>query len=438
MESSRALSMPPRWEPAAEPKHPHAGSAERRLAYVLIAASAAPLPFQPVPWGFTLFPFALVLFPLLSLWLAERSVRGTVGHPAAVRIDGVLVAMLLLAFSLAVSATASGGGWRPFFLWLYLSALYAFARYRLPRLIPVERLAQLLIALIVVMAGICAVQFLTLSTFGALATYFPGGEAQNARVLGVNGLKRVQGPFYGTNILAQWLTFASLWLIAATRAIRVRGVFVAMVLSSGMVLLTFSRGSWLIVPLATASLVALLYRTGLLPASRIPVLVLVSLLVLGLGAQFAPASWFERFRADRGSTRERNDAMRAGVAVIHARPAFGSGYGRFVDVAFDLGYVADLRPHNVFVQVFAEHGVLPLATYALLLGAIFREARRRSKCIDATRALGLAVLVAVIVWIAFMLFYETANDYAVTPIIFLLFGYSLASPLYGEDASTAP
>jgi len=62
---------------------------------------------------------------------------------------------------------------------------------------------------------ISLVQFITDSAWGAVAQYFSGGTVQNSQVWDVGqGLKRVQGTFYGVNILGMWVTVVALFIFA--------------------------------------------------------------------------------------------------------------------------------------------------------------------------------------------------------------------------------
>ena len=143
---------------------------------------------------------------------------------------------------------------------------------------------------------------------------------------------------------------------------------------------------------------------------------------------FSPAAWTARFQNDRGSLAARTTASDAGLEVVQRASLsgvlFGVGYGQFVDQAERLGVYTPLRPHNIYLQVLAEQGVIVLVTFVWVVLALLAPQGQRL-------APGRSVLVAacgasMLAWMAFMLVYETANEYGFLPVLVFLIGYGRA------------
>jgi hypothetical protein len=207
---------------------------QRLLTYVLILSVALPLPGQfgppkPPPgsgsssWGFTVFPFSLVLIPLLIAWAVDYCSRPT-DIPAERRrgTDPVIVALLCFLGTVIASVIATRADWRHASLWLWLLALFAFARYRMPRIVGREQVAVALAWMLVGLASLSMIQLVTGRPIGAVATFFQH-EVASSQVYGGKGvgslIKRVQGTFWSTDVFAMWLLFVTLWLVGVTRTV---------------------------------------------------------------------------------------------------------------------------------------------------------------------------------------------------------------------------
>src|SRR5262245_39924962 len=207
---------------------------------------ALPLPAQfggpkPPPlansssWGFTFFPFSLVLIPLLMAWAVDYTSRPSDIEPERRRgIDPVLVAMVFLLAATTVSTVANHADYRHPSMWLWLIGLYGFARYRMPRIIGRRQFA---IALCWVLGGLALLGFVQVVTgrpVGAVATFFQH-QVRAAQVYGGKGkgglLKRVQGTFFSTDVFAMFLLFCALWLIGVSRSVKVRAVTITVVVT---------------------------------------------------------------------------------------------------------------------------------------------------------------------------------------------------------------
>ncbi len=340
---------------------------------------------------------------------------------------------LVLVFLMGLSDAIAGGSWRNVSLWTSLGLLYGFSRYRLPQLMTTAQLARCIMFLVFTIFVVCAIQYVTDSTFGALAQYFPGGVIQDSQVFDVGGgLKRVQGPFFHTNLLAQWLTYTILWLVGFTRVSASRMAAFATLSCAAMLLFTFARAGWVIAPLVVAGLAITLYRRQLLPASRLVATLMAALFGAAMIALLAPASWFARFQSDQGSSQVRSVALRTGLRLFGENPFFGIGNGNFIQRDPGFGQTATLAPHNIFVLLGSEQGIFVAAAFiALVLGIVV--AVRRSLSNDREQdPLRLAALGIILAWMGFCFFYESAIDYALAPTVVLLCTSSLG-PLWTDQ-----
>ena len=127
---------------------------QRVLTYVLILSMALPLPAQfgpPKPpqlaasssWGFTFFPFSLVLIPLMIAWAVDYCSRPTDIAPERRRgIDPVLIAMLCLFGTATVSVIANHADYRHASMWFWLVGLFAFGGQRCEALLVVGEILR--------------------------------------------------------------------------------------------------------------------------------------------------------------------------------------------------------------------------------------------------------------------------------------------------------
>src|SRR5579862_8441585 len=197
-------------------------------------------------WGITIFPFTLVLIPLMLAWLVDYCSRPS-DIPSERRrgIDPVLIAILCLIGAATVSVIANHADWRHVSMWIWLLGLFAFARYRMPQIVGRAQVAKALAWVMCLLALICAAQFVTGRPVGAIATVFQH-QVRSAQVYSGNGggglLKRVQGTFFSTDVFAMFLLFVLLWFIAVTRTVKDRLVTLVMLGCPVLIGMTFSRG----------------------------------------------------------------------------------------------------------------------------------------------------------------------------------------------------
>ncbi len=419
---------------------------QRVLTYVLILSMALPLPAQfgppkPPPlaasssWGITIFPFTLVLIPLMIAWAVDYCSRPT-DIPLERRrgVDPVLIALLFLIGTALVSVIANHADFRHVSMWVWLFGLFAFARYRMPRIIGRSQFAIALCWVMVLLALISAAQFATGRPVGAVATFFQH-QVRSAQVYSGKGggglLKRVQGTFFSTDVFAMFLLYVVLWLAAVTRTVKSRFVVYTMLGSGVLIAMTFSRGVWG-ATLVTVSLIMVVFiRRRQLKLSRLVGLGTVLVAAVAIAFILAASTIFARLNATQVSTsaQTRDTATQVAICLLEHRPWLGVGYGAMVvkqniDNCNPNGNA--IRSHNIYVQDWAEQGIFVLLSYLAVGFAMLREALHKRKVDDpGNEAMRTAVAFGILAWLIFMLVYATANDYNVMPIWILLGGYSL-------------
>jgi O-antigen ligase len=419
---------------------------QRVLTYVLILSMALPLPAQfgppkPPPlsgsssWGITVFPFTLVLIPLLIAWMMDYISRPS-EIPAERRrgTDPVLVAMILLVGAATVSVIATHADWRHVSMWVELIGLFAFARYRMPRIVGRRQVAMALAWVMCGLALVCAAQFVTGRPVGAVATLFQH-QVRSAQVYSGKGggglLKRVQGTFFSTDVFAMFLLYVLLWFVAVTRAVKSRFVVVVMLGCGILIGMTFSRGVWGATLVVVPLIMIVFIRRRELKLSRLVALSAVFVFVVAVAFVLAASTIFARLSATQVSTsaQTRDTATQVGICVLEHRPLFGVGYQAFTFHQNIYNCNPDgnaIRPHNIYVQDWAEQGIFTLVTYLAVGFAMLYEAVRRRTTDEAgNRSMRTAVAFSILAWLIFMTVYATANDYDVMPVWLLLGGYSL-------------
>jgi hypothetical protein len=420
---------------------------QRLLTYVLILSVALPLPGQfgppkPPPgsgsssWGFTIFPFSLVLIPLLIAWAVDYCSRPT-DIPADRRrgSDPVMIALLIFLGTVIASVIATHADWRHASLWFWLICLFAFARYRMPRIVGRHQVAVALAWVLVFLAGLSAIQLVTGRPIGAVATFFQH-EVRSAQVYGGKGsgalVKRVQGTFFSTDVFAMFLLYVTLWLVGVTRTVKSRFVMSMMIATGVIIMFTFSRGAWLSTLITIPAIMIVFIRRKQLAPSRLIMFATALILAIALGVLFFAATLFARLSSEQvaNSAQTRDTATQAAVCVGLRRPWFGIGYStqaiRENNIAGCNTEGNDIRAHNIYAQVFAEQGIFALLAYLAVGFMMLWEALRRRRVDDpGNRAMRTALAFSILAWLMFMTVYATANDFNVMPVWILLGGYSL-------------
>jgi hypothetical protein len=419
---------------------------QRILTYVLILSMALPLPGQFGPprapdgsgsssWGITIFPFTLVLIPLMIAWAVDYCSRPT-DIPLDRRrgTDPVLVALLCLVGAATASVIATHADWRHVSMWLWLFGLFAFARYRMPRIIGRSQVAVALCWVMVLLALISAAQFATGRPVGAVATFFQH-QVRSAQVYSGKGggslLKRAQGTFFSTDVFAMFLLYVVLWLLAVTRVFKNRFVLLSLLGSGLLIAVTFSRGVWATALLTVSLMMIVFVRRRQLALSRLVSLGVVLVVAVALAFVLASGTIFARLSNSQvaSAAATRYTATQVGVCLIEQRPFFGVGYSAMVlrqNIANCNPNGNDIRAHNIYVQEWAEQGIFTLLALLAVGLTMLREALRRRRVDDpGSQAMRTAVAFSVVAWFLFMTVYATAADYNVMPVFILLGGFGL-------------
>lgn len=419
---------------------------QRVLTYVLILSMALPLPGQfgppkPPPfsgsssWGITIFPFMLVLIPLMIAWMMDHISRpGEIPTERLRGTDPVIVAMICLVCAATVSVLATHADWRHVSMWFWLIGLFAFARYRMPRIMGRGQVAIALAWVMCLLALISAAQFVTGRPVGAVATFFQH-QVRSAQVYSGSGggglLKRVQGTFFSTDVFAMFLLYVLLWFVAVTRTVKNRFIVLVMLGCGILIGMTFSRGVWGTTLLTVPLIMIVFIRRRQMPLTRLITMVAVLVFSVTLAFVIAASTIFARLSATQVSTsaQTRDTASNVGLCVLEHRPLFGVGYQNFVNKQNIDNCNPDgnaIRPHNIYIQDWAEQGVFTLGAYLAVGFTMLYEALRKRKFDDeGNRAMRTAVAFGILAWLLFMAVYATANDYNVMPVWILLGGYSL-------------
>lgn len=139
------------------------------------------------------------------------------------------------------------------------------------------------------------------------------------------------------------------------------------------ILLTASRGGFLA---AAAAMMSLIWIAKI-PAFQ-KLLALTAVLIVLLAFQpLVPESSFTRLATTGSSIMEldlggRVDIWREGVELFSRRPLLGSGSG-----AFNAAVASRLSPHNTFLSVLAELGIVGLMLFVFISAIVLRMALRQ-------------------------------------------------------------
>lgn len=374
-----------------------------RLLPLLLALILIPIAFA-VPE--TILPPVMFLFPFLGLFGHPSLLLGALAGFSLIcrlpkllsghrqdrfgKIDGIAlsVAILLLFDGLFSAAGTDREG-----LLLFLYFVSAWFAFRPALCLPKWR--NRIFFCFLLSGSAC-------SFFGILQ-YFSGKAEQKWLEIGRFDLLggRVSATFSNPNFLAVYLLAVfgiSLgWAFRAGKGRWFGGVSLA--LSSGCLILTWTRGAWLGVLAATAFFL-LLYS-----AFSLAVLLISPLSAFGI-YPFLPAGIRARFGSignlAETSSRYRIETWKGVLRLLSAHP-FGIGSG---EAAFHLVYPvyavsgteSVMHTHNVYLQVAVEHGIVGLFLFVLFLALLFRgffAAWRQGACQNA-RPLFLGVAAALV------------------------------------------
>jgi O-antigen ligase len=250
---------------------------------------------------------------------------------------------------------------------------------------------------------------------------------------------RGTGIFYNPNYLGQAMVIGVLILASARRLGLPSGLarrpWLGVIAPLLGLVASFSRGALL----ALVSGVVALYwgrgRRNFLIAVLAGILVVLVSYPVILGARhaltFGPDVALSE-EAQQVSDRSRIAVLRAGVKLFIDSPLVGVGYGQFhYESPKYLKASPITYPHNNFLQILAEQGLVGLGAFMLVLLALFVALSRRG---DAYAVVARAMLVAFAVG---ALFAEPLTSLQTTAIMWIVVGAALA-PTEPDDPPGEP
>ncbi len=250
--------------------------------------------------------------------------------------------------------------------------------------------------------------------------------------------------FANPNILAGYLLMVMpvAWagLAVPGRAARAGWVLASVVLG-GALLLTFSKGSWLLL-----GLLAGLWVLGRLPIGTTLSGVAMAGLAIGVVLFYLDPIWrtltFLFPDSREASVDTRLALWRTAISVFLERPLLGFGPDGFATatVGMRAGVLADLtRAHNMYLQALVDHGVVGSVLLWGTCGAIVRRAWSSAgvprPSPDAARHLGLLLGAAAFFFYGFVETLNVSNQYVNT--LWLILGLLAASTRHAELQSGA-
>ncbi|TQV76255.1 putative O-glycosylation ligase, exosortase A system-associated [Denitrobaculum tricleocarpae] len=301
-------------------------------------------------WGFAYYlPFALAVALLTMI--------GTVlsKEPKRLPVNGISVLVVMIAF------------------WVSLTTLFAimpdYAAEKWDRTIKI--LAMTFMTMVLVtnrerLQALIWIIVLSLGYYGVKGGIFAIVTAGNYRVWGP------QNSFIADN---NQLAFSLLVVLPLIRYLQVtteniwvrRALGCSLLLTGLAVFASYSRGAFL-----AATVVALML---LLKARRKFLISLGLVVVLAVGASFAPQQWIERMSTierydEDGSASGRFDAWKFGYEVAKANPIFGGGFLVQFDHELFMEYVPEAyKPrafHSIYFEVLGEHGFIGFTLFGML------------------------------------------------------------------------
>jgi O-antigen ligase len=204
------------------------------------------------------------------------------------------------------------------------------------------------------------------------------------------------------------------------------------VLSSVVLIISFSRGALLGLALAGGALlairsgrVAVVYLLAVLAIALLAVPVLIGARLTGAGGTLEVL-----LANDQG----RFDAWTAGARMIVADPIFGHGFHSFAAIGESFGATDGLQTaHNEFIGLWAESGVLAFAGYLLTIAGIVIAAVERRADPWAMAAFG-----SIVVFIVASSFNVQSMFLAVVGPVWLFVAYGIARPLGRPEQDRSP
>jgi len=190
----------------------------------------------------------------------------------------------------------------------------------------------------------------------------PSGPFENSGEFSVQMLMMLPIAYRLTASIKPWLTRSKYWLMLgapATAALTIAGAS--------------SRGSQI-------SMLVQAYHTFLRGKLGFKPIVIAAVLLTVL-YNLIPPEQMNRFQSagEDDNSRQRLIYWKRGAEMIQDHPIFGVGYFNFVPY-FNAHYLSDIRgtaelPHNIFVQVGTDAGIVGLGVYLAIIVSTFRATR---------------------------------------------------------------
>lgn len=205
-----------------------------------------------------------------------------------------------------------------------------------------------------------------------------------------------------------------------------RYIYAACAFMSAIVILTFSRTAWIVVPIQLAILFATVWRNSWKTYRKELVALALTLLPLG-GIQLT----YSLSRGAISSIDSRAALTQIAVELFRGSPLIGVGAGTFVDrvahtYAFTLEFGPAFDAHGLIWKVMAETGLVGLAALALIFIAIAREVNFILHRLSPGKPETIAYMY-LLVGVIGMFAYELTSTTYWTPRLWLPIGLLLAA-----------
>lgn len=309
--------------------------------------------------AFTSMAFFTALFTLALYVPTQLALEGTLtARPREVNLVFLLVLFALLSMPFAVDR---GEAWNMFNKEFSKAVLVFIV------MINVVRTKNRLLRLLWLMLAIGVVL-----SINAVGDYRSG----NLTVEGYRVAGSIGGMFGNPNELAINLLISV--PIAAALFLAARSIFgkliygACTVLISVAVVLTYSRGAFLALGAALATLIWKLRRQNRFFVFAAVVIGAAMLLALAPGGYLPRMlSIFNHSLDPVGSASQRQNILNRSITVALRNPLFGIGMGNF-----PIYSIRGLSTHNAYTQVASELGIFALAVYVLFLVSPFKKLRK--------------------------------------------------------------
>jgi putative inorganic carbon (HCO3(-)) transporter len=358
---------------------------DKLLLTVLVASLAVPLRLV-LGSVLIVYTFDVPLFLAYTVWLV-RYVRGEVPRLRFQALDVAFAIMTAWSAVTVVLGVDRLAGINALFFYVRLYLIYLYVAHHIASTHMVRYSVGLLLALIAVEGVLCIIQYVTKTNFGSLPDLV-GAQVQQLRLargedVGADALLfRTRGTLGRDTALAHWLELLlpvplGLWLWARERRQQITYAGITAIGFIGLIL-TFTRGAWMGFFLTTALLGVLLWRQ--IGFSREywlalgQVAVVFGLIVLVLSTPIRARLFSQEAIGRSVEVREKLTGVAA--EMTYRNPIWGVGLGSFGEMAEEFGARPGFEaahpermPHNVYLAMASETGVVGLGLFLIFLAA---------------------------------------------------------------------